>query len=150
MFQLGAVIILKFILSHTSCAHILLQFDFLGPPSTDDWPVSLRRLIQNILLGCKMLTRISLYFLQIHHRTQELKELPLLKNGEVEIPKRWHMKNNGRHMLDIFRNWKCPHGIKLLMGLLKYNPAKRWTAEEALGADYFSTLVGFLWSIVYE
>mmetsp|Transcript_14973 Transcript_14973/g.32475 ORF Transcript_14973/g.32475 Transcript_14973/m.32475 type:complete len:430 (-) Transcript_14973:1223-2512(-) len=71
-----------------------------------------------------------------------LKELPILKSGEVEIPKRWHMQNSGRHLLDIFRDWRSPPGIKLLMGLLKYNPAARWTAEEALAADYFSTLVG--------
>lgn len=71
-----------------------------------------------------------------------LDELPLLKSREVEIPKRWHMKDNGgRHLLDVFRSWRSPQGVKLLMGLLKYNPASRWTAEEALGADYFSTPV---------
>ncbi|KAL7531370.1 hypothetical protein ACHAXR_004002 [Thalassiosira sp. AJA248-18] len=69
-----------------------------------------------------------------------LKELPILKSGQVEIPKRWHMQNNGRHLLDIFRDWRSPPGIKLLTGLLKYNPALRLTAEEALAADYFSTL----------
>lgn len=70
-------------------------------------------------------------------------ELPLLKRGEVEIPKRWHVgKNNtGRHLLDIFRDLRDPSGIKLLMGLLKYNPAVRLTAGEALDSDYFSTLV---------
>lgn len=52
------------------------------------------------------------------------------------------MQNNGRHVLDIFRNLNSPPGIKLLMGLLKYNPDTRWTAEEALAADYFSTMVG--------
>lgn len=49
--------------------------------------------------------------------------------------------NGGRHLLDVFRSWRSPQGVKLLMGLLKYNPASRWTAEEALGADYFSTPV---------
>jgi len=69
-------------------------------------------------------------------------ELPLLKRGEIEIPKRWHMgKNADKHLLDIFRDWKDPPGIKLLMGLLKYNPASRLTSEEALASDYFSTLV---------
>lgn len=71
----------------------------------------------------------------------ELKELPILKSGQVEIPKRWHMQNSGKHLLDIFRDWRDPSGIKLLTGLLKYNPAVRWTAMEALSADYFSTLV---------
>ena len=84
------------------------KFDFLGPPSVDDWP--------------------------------ELKELPLLKNGDIEIPKRWHMQS-GRHMLDVFRDLRCPPAIKLLTGLLKYNPAARWTADETLSADYFSTMV---------
>jgi len=69
-----------------------------------------------------------------------LKELPTLKSGEVEIPKRWHMQNSGRHLLDVFRDWRSPPGIKLLMGLLKYNPAVRWTAKEALASDYFSVL----------
>ncbi len=60
-------------------------------------------------------------------------DLPLLKRGEIEIPKRWH--------LDVFRDWRDPPGIKLMMGLLKYNPDVRLTAEEALASDYFSTLV---------
>ncbi|KAL9182911.1 hypothetical protein ACHAXT_004190 [Thalassiosira profunda] len=83
------------------------MFDFLGPPSVDDWP--------------------------------ELKELPLLKNDDIEIPKRWHMQSS-QHMLDVFRDLRCPPAIKLLAGLLKYNPATRWTADEALAADYFSTM----------
>lgn len=69
-----------------------------------------------------------------------LKELPTLKNGEVEIPKQWHMRNKGQHLLDILCDWRCPPGIQLLMGLLKYNPAHRWTAGKSLAADYFSTL----------
>ena len=73
-------------------------------------------------------------------------DLPLLKRGEIEIPKRWHNtmgKKNAppRHLLDVFRDWRDPPGIKLMMGLLKYNPAVRLTAEEALASDYFSTLV---------
>ena len=70
-----------------------------------------------------------------------LTELPILKQGQIELPKRWHLQNNGKHLLDIFRNWDCPSGIKLLMSLLKYNPGMRLTAKEALSADYFSTLV---------
>ena len=70
-----------------------------------------------------------------------LNELPILKQGQIELPKRWHLQNNGKHLLDIFQGWDCPSGIKLLMGLLKYNPDMRLTAKEALSADYFSTLV---------
>jgi len=70
-----------------------------------------------------------------------LNELPILKQGQIELPKRWHLQNNGKHLLDIFQGWDCPTGIKLLMGLLKYNPDMRLTAKEALSADYFSTLV---------
>ena len=44
-------------------------------------------------------------------------------------------------MLDIFRSWRSTSGIKLLSGLLKYNPEERWTAEEALNANYFSEMV---------
>jgi hypothetical protein len=74
---------------------------------------------------------------------QGLNELPLLKSGEIELPKRWHMNHDGLHLLDVFRDWKCPSGIRLLMGLLTYDPSARFTAEEALAADYFTTLVGF-------
>mmetsp|Transcript_37991 Transcript_37991/g.79584 ORF Transcript_37991/g.79584 Transcript_37991/m.79584 type:complete len:236 (+) Transcript_37991:1060-1767(+) len=70
----------------------------------------------------------------------ELKEFPIIKDGAVEIPKRYHMRNDGGHLLDVFRDWRCPPGIKLLTSLLKYNPALRWSAEEALASDYFSTL----------
>lgn len=70
-----------------------------------------------------------------------LNDLPILKQGQIELPKRWHLRNNGKHLLDIFRNWDSPSGIKLLMGLLIYNPDMRLTAKEALSADYFSTLV---------
>lgn len=73
-------------------------------------------------------------------------ELPLLKRGEIELPKRWHIgkSNANRHLLDIFRDWRDPPGIKLLMGLLKYNPAVRLTADKALASDYFSTQVRLL------
>jgi hypothetical protein len=74
---------------------------------------------------------------------QGLNQLPLLKSGEIEIPKRWHMNNDSLHLLDVFRDWRCPPGLRLLMGLLKYDPSSRLTAEEALAADYFTTLVGF-------
>lgn len=84
------------------------MFEFLGPPTSDDWP--------------------------------ELQELPLLKNGSVEIPKRRHVQT-GLHMYDIFRSWRSSSGIKLLSGLLKYNPKKRWTADEALSSNYFAELV---------
>ena len=46
-------------------------------------------------------------------------------------------------MLDIFRDWKDPRGLELLTGLLKYDPDARWTADEALSADYFRTMVGY-------
>jgi serine/threonine protein kinase len=68
-----------------------------------------------------------------------LNHMPLLKNGSIEIPKRWHIQS-GQHMFDIFRSWRSTSGIKLLSGLLKYNPKDRWTADEALAANYFSEL----------
>jgi serine/threonine protein kinase len=71
---------------------------------------------------------------------QELKILPLLKNGSIEIPKPRHTQT-GLHMYDIFRSWRSTTGIKLLSGLLTYNPKKRWTADEALKSDYFTELV---------
>jgi hypothetical protein len=52
------------------------------------------------------------------------------------------MNNDGLHLLDIFRDWECPPGIRLLMGLLNYDPSSRLTAAEALLADYFTTPVG--------
>ena len=48
--------------------------------------------------------------------------------------------SSGKHLLDIFRK-ACSSETKLMMGLLKYNPATRLTAEEALSSDYFSKLV---------
>jgi hypothetical protein len=51
------------------------------------------------------------------------------------------MNNDGLHLLDVFRDWGCPPGIRLLMGLLKYDPSTRLTAAEALLADYFTTPV---------
>lgn len=51
------------------------------------------------------------------------------------------MRSDGKHLLDVFHDWKDPPGVKLLTGLLKYNPRSRWTAEEALASDYFKTLV---------
>jgi len=69
----------------------------------------------------------------------ELKDMPLLKNGSIEIPKRWHNRS-GQHMYDIFRSWRSISGIKLLSGLLRYNPKERLTADEALAANYFSEL----------
>jgi hypothetical protein len=33
--------------------------------------------------------------------------------------------------------------MKLMTGLLRYNPKDRLTAEEALASDYFSELVSF-------
>lgn len=69
----------------------------------------------------------------------ELAELPLLKSGEVTIPQRWQINNDGLHLLDVFRNWNSPTGTRLLMGLLMYNPSTRLTAEGALASDYFTT-----------
>ena len=94
-------------------------FTFLGPPNSNDWP--------------------------------EMLDLPLFKSGTIEIPKQqqsWVNNNSssssnvGLHMLDVFHNWECPSGIKLLLGLLKYNPSLRYTANEAMcNTDYFSTSV---------
>ena len=89
--------------------------------------------------SCAVFHPIAPPFLAI----QGLNELPLLKSGEIEIPKRWHMNNDSLHLLDVFRDWRCPPGLRLLMGLLKYDPLLRLTAEKALAADYFTTLVGF-------
>ena len=116
----------------------LSQFCFLGPPSFDDWPVSLRMYAITVIIS-----HHDLSFLRSSDTFsfQNLKELPALKNGEMEIPKRWHVQNKGQHLLDILRDWRCPPGIQLLMGLLKYNPEHRWTAEKSLAADFFSTLV---------
>lgn len=69
--------------------------------------------------------------------------MPLLKEGSIDIPKRWHI-HSGKHILDIFRKWSSSNGLKLMTGLLQYNPAKRWTADEALASKYFSELVSRL------
>ncbi|KAL7547224.1 hypothetical protein ACHAWF_010547 [Thalassiosira exigua] len=71
----------------------------------------------------------------------DLKNMPIVKDGDIKIPKRWQVKNDGRHMLDVFRDLRSPPTMKLLAGLLRYDPAVRWTAEEALAVEYFTTLL---------
>mmetsp|Transcript_8034 Transcript_8034/g.16709 ORF Transcript_8034/g.16709 Transcript_8034/m.16709 type:complete len:109 (-) Transcript_8034:36-362(-) len=66
--------------------------------------------------------------------------MPLLKEGSIDIPKRWHIQS-GKHILDIFRKWSSSNGLKLMTGLLQYDPSKRWSADEALASKYFSELV---------
>jgi len=84
------------------------MFDFLGPPSEDEWP--------------------------------GLKRMPVFRSGEMELPKQWQGRNSGKHMLDVFRRWKRTAGIKLLSGLLKYNPNDRWKAADALDAEWFGEM----------
>jgi serine/threonine protein kinase len=66
-----------------------------------------------------------------------LKRMPVFRSGEMELPKQWHNRNTGKHMLDVFRRWKRTAGIKLLSGLLKYNPNHRWKAVDAMDAEWF-------------
>mmetsp|Transcript_19238 Transcript_19238/g.40400 ORF Transcript_19238/g.40400 Transcript_19238/m.40400 type:complete len:421 (-) Transcript_19238:55-1317(-) len=73
------------------------------------------------------------------HDWPGLKEMPLLKEGSIDIPKRWHIQS-GKHILDIFRKWSSSNGLKLMTGLLQYDPSKRWSADEALASKYFSEL----------
>jgi serine/threonine protein kinase len=65
--------------------------------------------------------------------------MPVFRSGEIELPKSWH-RNSGKHMLDVFRRWKRTGGIKLLEGLLNYNPSHRLKAADALKADWFTEL----------
>lgn len=58
------------------------------------------------------------------------------------------MQDNGKHMLDLFRHFPSS-GTKLMMGLLKYNPAMRMTAKDALSSDYFTTLVCLLSCVAF-
>lgn len=67
----------------------------------------------------------------------ELKIMPALRS--IQLPQRRHT-TNGKHILDIFQNWRNPAGMKLLMGLLTYNPNRRLTADDALKSSYFSSM----------
>ena len=58
----------------------------------------------------------------------------------IQLPQRRHT-TNGKHILDMFSNWRNPAGMKLLMGLLTYNPDRRLTADDALKSSYFSSMV---------
>eukprot|EP00984_Skeletonema_dohrnii_P006071 scaffold2146_cov103-Skeletonema_dohrnii-CCMP3373.AAC.5 len=69
-----------------------------------------------------------------------LKRMPVFRSGEMELPKQWQSRNTGKHILDVFRRWKRTAGIKLLNGLLKYNPNHRWKAADALDADWFTEM----------
>jgi len=68
-----------------------------------------------------------------------LKDMPIMR--QIQLPQRRHT-TNGKHLLDIFHDWRSPNGIKLLMGLLTYNPDKRLTADDAIQSSYFSSLPG--------
>ena len=70
-----------------------------------------------------------------------VKRMPVFRTGQMELPPaNWHGRNTGKHILDVFRRWKRTAGIKLLIGLMKYNPSNRMTAAEALEVNWFSEM----------
>jgi len=68
----------------------------------------------------------------------ELYEMPLMKDGSVEIPSlRTIMSKKKVFIQDRFDHLP-PSGIVMLINLLHYNRKSRWTAAKALQSDYFS------------
>jgi len=65
----------------------------------------------------------------------DLADTPLVKNGSVLISHEGS-HHTARGLLDRFGHLKAS-GIHLLTNLLRYDRKRRWTAKEALHADYF-------------
>lgn len=115
MWSVGCVIAEMFrrggLLKGTNESHQLdLIFKMMGHPSTADWP--------NIHTMC-----------------------PLWKNyeprdGEEGLPRRLRDELKSR-LPTVAMNWMTPHALDMIENLLVHNPDKRWSAAQALTAEWF-------------
>lgn len=115
MWSVGCVIAEMFrrggLLKGTNESHQLdLIFKMMGHPSTADWP--------NIHTMC-----------------------PLWKNyeprdGEEVLPRRLRDELKSR-LPTVAMNWMTPHALDMIENLLVHNPDKRWSAAQALTAEWF-------------
>lgn len=115
MWSVGCIIAEMFrrggLLKGSNEAHQLdLIFKMMGHPTTNDWP--------NIHEMC-----------------------PLWKNyepndGEEGLTRRLREELKNR-LPPIAMNWMTPHATDMIDNLLAYDPAKRWSAAQALTAEWF-------------
>jgi len=87
-----------------------LIFRTMGHPTTEDWP--------NIHRMCPLWQNFE------------------PKDGSEAFPRRLREELKSRLPTNAM-NWMTPHAIDLIDNLLAYNPEKRWSAREALTAEWF-------------
>lgn len=95
---------------HNESHQLDLIFKMMGHPSDTDWP--------NIHKECPLWKNYE------------------LKDGEERLPRR--LREELTHRLPpAAMNWMTPHAMDVIDNLLAYNPDKRWSAREAITADWF-------------
>lgn len=115
MWSVGCIIAEMFrrggLLKGSNEAHQLdLIFMMMGHPTTEDWP--------NIHQMCPLWKNYE------------------PKDGEMGAPSmlREELKNR---LPTSAMNWMTPHAIDVINNLLAYNPDKRWSAQQAILAEWF-------------
>lgn len=99
-----------------------------------------------LLKGSTEPNQLDLIFKTMGHPTREDwpnidKMCPLWKNyepqsGEQVFPRRLREELKARLPVNVM-NWMTPHAIDMIESLLAHNPDKRWSAAQALTAEYF-------------
>ncbi|KAL7445944.1 hypothetical protein ACHAXM_011763 [Skeletonema potamos] len=99
-----------------------------------------------LLKGSTEANQLDLIFKTMGHPTREDwpnidKMCPLWKNyepksGEQVFPRRLREELKARLPANAM-NWMTPHAIDMIDSLLAHNPDKRWSAAQALTAEYF-------------
>jgi cyclin-dependent kinase 12/13 len=115
MWSVGCIIAEMFrrggLLKGSSEAHQLdLIFRMMGHPTQEDWP--------NIHQMCPLWKNYE------------------PKDGEQPLPCRLREELKSR-LPTAAMNWMTPHAIDMIENLLAYNPDKRWSAKQALTAEWF-------------
>lgn len=93
---------------HNEASQLNLIFNTCGHPSVNDWP--------NIRELCPLWTNYE------------------PRSGEAPLPCKLHEVLKQRLP---YPHWMTNNAIDLIKNLLAHNPDKRWSAAEALGAEYF-------------
>eukprot|EP00584_Thalassiosira_punctigera_P009873 CAMPEP_0172534990 /NCGR_PEP_ID=MMETSP1067-20121228/7172_1 /TAXON_ID=265564 ORGANISM="Thalassiosira punctigera, Strain Tpunct2005C2" /NCGR_SAMPLE_ID=MMETSP1067 /ASSEMBLY_ACC=CAM_ASM_000444 /LENGTH=468 /DNA_ID=CAMNT_0013319873 /DNA_START=324 /DNA_END=1730 /DNA_ORIENTATION=- len=115
MWSVGCIIAEMFrrggLLKGSSEAHQLdLIFMMMGHPTADDWP--------NIHQMCPLWKNYE------------------PKDGEIGAPRMLREELKNRLPTNAM-NWMTPHALDILDNLLAHNPAKRWSAQQAILAEWF-------------
>ena len=115
MWSVGCIIAEMFrrggLLKGSSEAHQLdLIFRMMGHPTKEDWP--------NIDTMCPLWKNYE------------------PKDGETPFPRRLREELKARLPTSAM-SWMTPHAMDMIDNLLAYNPDKRWSAAQALTAEWF-------------